>query len=145
MSVQTWRTDRDGFITAWMVQGPKADPYESSVRDPNQLRYEAYLRSIIAEHLPVRTTGNLKAGEPGRLGQNWQVVCGKECTFVNLSDFYSTMHRVWFDAATMLCVPEDCQVTAVLWSYAAVDLYLRGEKIGGIASPVYKPIQSATI
>ncbi len=142
--MQTWRTDRDGFITAWMVQGPKADPYESSVRDPNQLRYEAYLRSIIAEHLPVGTTGNLKAGEPGRLGQKWQVVCGKECTFVNLSDFYSTMHRVWFDAATMLCVPEDCQVTAVLWSYAAVDLYLRGEKIGEIDSPVYKPIQSAS-
>lgn len=143
--MQTWKPDRDGFVTAWMVQGPKVTPYESSVRDPNQLRYEAYLRSIIAEHCPVEHTGTMKAGETGRLGLRWQVVCGKECTFVNLSDFYSTMQKVWFDAATVLCVPEDCSVTALLWSYAAVDLYIRGEKAGSIAAPGYKPIQSAEI
>ena len=145
MHVQTWQTDRNGFITAWMVQGPLVTPYENSVRDPNQLRYEAYLRSMIAAHEEVRVPENLRAGENGRLGKPWQVMCGADCAFVNLSDFYSTMQRVQFDAATVLIAPLDCTVKAVLWSYAAVDVYLRGKKIGGIDAPVYKPIRSCEL
>ena len=143
--MQTWQTDRNGFITAWMVQGPLVTPYENSVRDPNQLRYEAYLRSMIAAHEKVRVPENLRAGENGRLGKPWQVMCGADCAFVNLSDFYSTMQRVQFDAATVLIAPLDCTVKAVLWSYVAVDVYLRGKKIGGIDAPVYKPIRSCEL
>ena len=145
MTVQTWHTDREGFVTAWMVQGPEVTPYKSSMRDPNQLRYEAALRRQIAEHLPARTSGELRAGETGRLGLPWRVACGRDCAFVNLSDFYATMQRVRFDAVTVLVAEHACTVRARLWSYAAVDVYLEGKRVGGIESPVYKPIESVLL
>ena len=140
-----WPLDREGFVTHYMVSGPLVTPFRSDMRDKNQLRYEAYLRSIVAEHTPVAETEQVSAGENSHLGMPWRFQGGSDGAFVNLSDFYATMQRVAFDAATMLIAPKDMTVQAVLWGYTAVDVYCNGEIIGGLTQPVYKPIGRAEL
>ncbi len=138
----TWHLDREGFVQHYLVSGPLAVPFSRPERDRNQLRYEAWLRSVIAEHAPVKDAEAFSASakENSRLGLPWRFQGGRDTAFVNLSEFYATMQRVVFDAATALAVPRDMDVSAVLWSYAAVDVYCGGKRVGGIAAPVYKPI-----
>ncbi|MBQ8200680.1 MAG: hypothetical protein IJZ74_02800 [Clostridia bacterium] len=140
-----WHTDRQGFVTHYMVSGPQVTEYTSDVRDKNQLRYEAYLRSIIATHAPVEDALHAISGENSRLGLPWRFYGGHDAAFVNLSDFYSLMRRVRFDVATVIIAPRDMQIQAVLWSYAAVDLYCNGTLAGRIDAPVYKPIHRAAV
>ncbi len=140
-----WRLDRQGFVTHYMVSGPQVTEYTSDVRDKNQLRYEAYLRSVIAQHEPVADAMHIVSGENSRLGMPWRFQGGADTAFVNLSDFYSLMRRVKFDVATVIVAPADMDAKTVLWSYAAVDLYCNGVQVGGIDAPVYKPIHRAEI
>ena len=51
------------------------------------------------------------------------------------------MRRIHFDIATVLETSSDIDVTAVLWSHAAVDVYCNGRLEGALKQPVYKPIQ----
>ncbi len=134
-----WPLDREGFISHYMVSGPVVEPFRSDKRDRNQLRYEAGLRAEICAHEPVPSAGHVKAGM-SRLGMPWVFQGGRDTAFVNLSDFYTTMQRVRFDAATALLCPRAMEVEAGLWSYAAVDLYLNGTRIQGIDRAVYKPV-----
>ena len=138
--MNTWCLDREGFINHFMVSGPLVRPFSRPERDKNQLRYEAWLRSVVAEHPTVQGAETVSAKEKSRLGLPWRFQGGRDTAFVNLSDFYATMQRVDFDMATALIAPCPMEVSAILWSYAAVDVYCGGVRIGGIASPVYKPI-----
>ena len=141
MSSFTWPLDREGFVQHFLVSGPRVTPFTAKEQDANLLRSEAALRGKIARHVPVEGTDRVDSREKSRLGLPWRFQGGRDCTLLNLSDFYSTMQRVEFDAATALWAPEERQVTAVLWSYAAVDLYCNGVLKGALARPVYKPIQ----
>lgn len=143
--MEAWHLDREGFITHFMVSGPRVAPFICAERDTNQLRYEAYLRSIVAEHPVLTEISAVSASENSRLGLPWHFHGGRDGAFINLSDFYADMRRVAFDAATVLTVSREMQVRALLWSYAAVDVYCNGVKIGGLAQPVYKPIGRAEI
>lgn len=140
-----WHLNREGFVCHYLVSGPLVSEFTSDVRSKNQLRYEAYLRSIIANHTPVESISDIHCGENSRLGMPWVFEGGEDSAFVNLSSFYSVMKRIRFDAATTLVAPCDMTITAHVWSYAAVDVYLNGEKVGSIAQPMYKPIQRAVI
>ena len=140
-----WHLDREGFITHYMVSGPRVEPFTRAERDTNQLRYEAFLRSVVAEHPALSGTESVSASETSRLGQPWRFQGGRDGAFVNLSVFYADMRRVAFDAATALEVSCARQIRAVLWSYAAVDVYCNGLRVGGLDRPVYKPIGRAEI
>lgn len=138
-----WYLDKGGFINHYMVSGPLTEPFSREERDTNQLRYEAWLRSIIAEHTPLADTERITANEKSRLHLPWRFQGGQDTAFVNLSDFYPTMQRVKFDVATALEAPCALCVSAILWSYTAVDVYCNGIRVGGIDHPVYKPIAKA--
>ena len=141
----TWPLDRQGFVTHYMVSGPRVTPFTSEARDSNQLRYEAYLRSIIAQHAPVPHAEHVSIHEDSRLGLPWRFQGGRDGAFVNLSDFYHVMKRVEFDVCAVLIAPRVMTVRAVVWSYAAVDVYCNGIAVGGLKQPVYKPIEHAEI
>ena len=141
----TWPLDRQGFVTHYMVSGPQVTPFTSEARDSNQLRYEAYLRSIIPQHAPIPHAERVCVREDSRLGMPWRFQGGQDGAFVNLSDFYPVMQRVAFDICTVLVAPQEMAVRAVVWSYAAVDVYCNGIPAGGIAQPVYKPIGRSEI
>ena len=136
----TWPLDRQGFVTHYMVSGPKVTPFTSEARDSNQLRYEAYLRSVIPQHAPVPHAERVLVREDSRLGMPWRFQGGQDGAFVNLSDFYPVMQRVEFDVCAVLVAPQEMAVRAVVWSYAAVDVFCNGIPAGGIAQPMYKPI-----
>ena len=85
-----WHLDREGFILHYMVSGPQVRPFTCAERDTNQLRYEAYLRSIVAEHPVLSCTETVSASENSRLGLPWHFQGGRDGTFVNLSDFTRT-------------------------------------------------------
>ncbi len=143
--MQSWPLDRQGFVNHYMVSGSAVRPFFSRERDHNQLRYEAYLRSIVAEHPALTGTERVSAAENSRLDLPWHFSGGRDGAFINLSDFYAEMRRVEFDAATALIAPHPMRVRAVLWSYAAVDVYCNGVLVGGLHQPVYKPIGRAEI
>ena len=136
-----WKLGLDGFVTHFMVSGPQEEPYFNEAKDKNQLRYEAYLRSVIAEHKPVGETGEILVGAKSRLNEEWKYYYDSGSCFVNISTFYSVMRRIHFDIATVLETSSDIDVMAALWSYAAVDVYCNGRLEGALKQPVYKPIQ----
>ncbi|MBQ9251923.1 MAG: hypothetical protein IJ188_04725 [Clostridia bacterium] len=139
--MNTWPLDRQGFACHYLVSGPRVEPYESEFRDANLLRFEGALRKHIATHAPVPEAGKIKPRESSRLGLPWRFQGGADTAFVNLSSFYSTMQRVRFDAVATLFSPADQTVSALIWSYAAVDVYCNGLPLAQLAQPVYKPIQ----
>ena len=143
--MSVWTLDPQGFVNHYMVSGPKVTPFSSDVRDANLLRFESGLRKKIAAHELIADPIRISAGENSRLGLPWRFQGGRDTSLVNLSSFYSTMQRVQFDAATVLVSDADREASAVLWSYAAVDVYCNGNRIGGLAQPVYKPIQRQEI
>lgn len=136
-----WKLGLDGFVTHFMVSGPQEEPYFNEAKDKNQLRYEAYLRSVIAEHKPVGETGEILVGAKSRLNEEWKYYYDSGSCFVNISTFYSVMRRIHFDIATVLETSSDIDVMVALWSYAAVDVYCNGRLEGALKQPVYKPIQ----
>jgi len=136
-----WPLDREGFVQHFMVSGPKVTAFSSETSDSNLLRFESSLRMKIARYAPVPDAETVDESCPGRLGLPWRFQGGSSCTLLNLSGFYPTMKRVEFDAASVLISPDERTVSAVLWSYAAVDLYCNGARIGSLEHPVYKPIQ----
>ena len=140
-----WPLDRQGFVTCYMVSGPKAEPFTSDHRDPQQIRYEGWLRRQLADHEPVADTEHIILGENSRLGLPWRVHYDEGSAFVDCSTFYSLMRKVTFDVAACLLAPRDLEAEVVLWSYAAVDLYCNGVKVGEIDAPVYKPIRHETV
>ena len=137
----SWELNRQGFVQHYLVSGPLTEPFMTEERDTNQLRYEARLRQLVAHHEPVTDFTDITDGHPGRLGLPWRFQGGRDGDFLNLSDFYPTMRRVRFDAATMLIAPEEARVQALVWSYTAVDVYLNGTLVGQLPQAVYKPIQ----
>lgn len=138
-----WTLDREGFVTHWLVSGPLVEKFHSELRDPNQLRYEATLRAKSVRHelIPQEHMREIREGQRSRLGLPWRFIGGRDQTLINLSDFYPQMRLVRFDAAVTLTVPEDREIRATVWSYAAVDVWCNGERVGMIREPVYKPIQ----
>ena len=139
-----WPLERQGFVDKYLVSGPVAEEFSDSHTDSNQLRYEAYLRSIIARHEPVDAAAPIQIGQPSRLGDPWWFHNDEGSGFVDCSTFYSLLRRVRFDVSCALVAKQDGPVRAALWSYSAVDLYCNGVKCAEIEHPVYKPIEKRT-
>ena len=136
-----WKPDRQGYATCYMVSGPRKEPFESELRDTQQIRYETRLRETVAVRSPAAEASCApQLGMLSRLGMPWRVQDDPGSGFVDCSAFYSLMRRVSFDVAVCVVAPKDMPVRAALWSYAAADLYLNGERICRIDKPVYKPI-----
>ena len=141
----TWPLDRQGYVCHYMAAGPMTEPLGEAAPAIGQLRGEIWLRERIARHEPVDATAPIRAGENGRLGCPWRFVGGRDGAFVNLSAFYPRICRARFDAVADIVSPADMTVDAVVWSFAAVDVYLNGARLGGIERPAYKPISRAAL
>ena len=85
-----------------MVSGPQEEPYFNEAKDKNQLRYEAYLRSVIAEHKPVGETGEILVGAKSRLNEEWKYYYDSGSCFVIFQRSILLLRRIHFDIATVL-------------------------------------------
>lgn len=137
---------QSGFLTHYLVSGPNLSPFENEQTDRNQIRYEQYLRSILAdklEHAPV-AAGSIKLGSDSALGQPWEYLY--PCSgFVNFNLFSFTLQKVDLFAASTLSVEEELVVQANVWTYTALDIWLNDEKVCSASTPVYKPMMKQEI
>ncbi|HWT75852.1 MAG TPA: hypothetical protein VN258_14200 [Mobilitalea sp.] len=134
------KLNKEGFITHYLISGPKEIPYTAPITDINQLRYEKKLRSIIAEHPAECPTEEIKLEADSELKLPWEYYFSYGNWFVDKSSFYSNLTKVELVAAVNLNVSEDMVVEACLWSYAAIDLWINKVKAVVLEEPVYKPI-----
>ncbi len=137
--------NRSGFLTNYLVSGPKETDFINHETDDNQLRYEKYLRSLVAGRPMSPPEEAAVLGENSRLGMPWRYYYHYGNWFVDESTFYSTLQKVELDAVTGILVERDLTVKAVVWSYAAVAVWCNGELVCHMDSPVYKPIEKKTM
>lgn len=137
--------NKSGFITQYIYAGRKESLIEDDHSDTNQLRYEKYLRSIIAKHALIDLPEVVRIGEESGLGMPWKYFYSHANSFLELSAFYLELRRVDVYAVTELIVEDAIEVPAAVWSCSAVDLWVNGEQVGTLERPVYKPIQSVQV
>ena len=135
------KLNRTGFITNYLVSGPKETDFLNNETDDNQLRYEQYLRTIVADQNVSLPEGEVQLGKDSSLGMPWRYYYHYGNWFVDESTFYSTLQKVELDAVTQIDVVKDLKVEAIIWSYAAVDVWCNQQHVCNMHSPVYKPIQ----
>lgn len=135
--------NREGFITKYLISGPVEEPFVdvTGKTDQNQLRYEAYLRSILPRECGDYPEEDIRLGKKGpESGSIWSYYFSYGDWFVDFSRFYSALTRVELSAAVVLKAKRDTKVKAVCWSYANIRVWCGGELAGEIERPVYKPI-----
>jgi hypothetical protein len=137
--------DRNGYITKYLYSGIKEIEFFDDSSDNNQLRYEKYLRSIIANHIDLQPQRDIRLGAPSQLGMPWNYYYSYGNVFLDRSEFYADMKRIELHASTILVVEEDMEITTWLWSYAAIDLWVNEELAGRIDKPIYKPINRTEV
>ncbi|WP_066718828.1 hypothetical protein [Clostridium sp. Marseille-P299] len=135
------KLNKAGFITNYLVSGPKETDFLNNETDDNQLRYEQYLRTIVADQNVCLSEGEIQLGKDSSLGMPWRYYYHYGNWFVDESTFYSTLQKVELDAVTRIDVVQDLKVEAIIWSYAAIDVWCNQARICNMHSPVYKPIQ----
>ena len=141
--MQEMKLNEVGFIMDYLVSGPVETPFTDSTSDADQLHYEKYLRSIIADKDRTYPSDPIVIAKSGRTGMPWRYHYGQGNWFVDYSTFYSVLKKIELDAAVILTVQQDISVKAILWSYAAVDMWCNGVQVCKIEKPVYKPISKA--
>ncbi|MBB3114449.1 hypothetical protein FHS18_006570 [Paenibacillus phyllosphaerae] len=137
-------TFTNGFIHHYYIAGPVFTDFIADKTDKNQIRYEQYLRSIVADRDQPAPAGKIIIGELSELGLPWEYYYPSS-GFVNVSQFSYTPQKVELLAATCLVAQEDIEVQAIVWTYTALDVWLDGEKICSVHEPVYKPIKKQPI
>ncbi|MGL5434736.1 MAG: hypothetical protein ACRDBO_04945, partial [Lachnospiraceae bacterium] len=135
------KINRSGFITNYLVSGPRAVDFTNTESDSNQLRYEQYLRTIVADRELKLPEKEIALGGISELGLPWQYYYSYGNWFVDESTFYSILQKVELDAVTGLLVESDMEIPVVFWTYAAITVWCNEEKVCQIDTPVYKPIQ----
>lgn len=143
--MKDWALNYDGFIMHYMVAGPRIKDYETQTRIPNQLALEAKLRSEIVTPKKNQRATTVKLGEAAENGCNWSFYYSYGSCFIDVSSFYSTLQKVELEAATVLCVSQDMEVRAAVWTYMSVGVYCNGQLVGEEETPVYKPIHRKEI
>ncbi|MFA9377262.1 MAG: hypothetical protein ACERKZ_10985 [Lachnotalea sp.] len=134
------RLNKEGFITHYLISGPREIPYMDENIDKNQLLYEQKLRSFIAVQGQECPTDEIILHADSELNMPWDYYFSYGNWFVDKSNFYSTLEKVELVAVVNLEVAKDMELNACLWSYAAIDCWLNQEKVGEIKEPIYKPI-----
>ena len=132
--------NREGFVTHFLVSGPVVTPFTDDHATSNQLEYEAYLRSIVADKDLPSPQKPAVLGEQSRIGKEWEYYFSYGNWFVDYSSFYFTLQKIEIEAATELVAEHDCEAMLRFWSYAALDIWCNNEHVGQIPTPRYKPI-----
>jgi hypothetical protein len=133
------KLNREGFITGWLISGPKIGEFEIDNPFDDQLRFEKHMRGVLRDNsVPVLPQGVILGAGSG-LDMPWRY-SGGGSRYVDVSFFYHIPKRVELYAYTEIIAGEDKTFPAELWTYAAIDLWLNGNLACTVERPVYKPI-----
>jgi hypothetical protein len=139
--VENKLADSNGFLTKWLICGPKLNIPEIVVEEEIQEKFESKMREAIPDDnftVPM----NIYLDETCS-GQNWKYWYGGNGIFVDISNFYRLICRVEFYGATQIKSSEACELQLCLWCYPATDVWVNGEKVLTHEAAVYKPMRRA--
>lgn len=128
-----------GFVTEWLASETKATPMEAAEVRPegmDQLAYEALLRRSFASRPAPGPEGLPPASDE----KYWRYLYRHGAWFADFSAFYGTLTDIEFDLRAELVAETTTEVEAVLWTYAAVSVWVNGDLAASVGAPVYKPI-----
>lgn len=128
-----------GFVLNWMTCGERETDFVPPHTDKDQLKFEHDMRQIIASS-PFASPPLGTLGELSDIGMPWRYYFDNHNIFIDFSKFYYTLKKIDFYAQTLLLSPIAQTVKARIWTYCAADMWLNGERVAGIAAPVYQPI-----
>lgn len=129
------------FITKYLVSGPKITPFAHEQTDTNQIRYEQYLRSIIAEKHTLPPQGQVSLGAVSELDMPWEFYDSPGDYFLSIKQFSYTLTKTEVLAACCLRAEKSVSIPMALWSYGAVEIWLRDTCICRMDAPQYKPMK----
>lgn len=130
----------NGYVTHWLVSGPCVHPFYAPNDQPDQLAYEKKLRGLVRDEDIAAPPEAISLGAPYLERRPWQYHDTKGSWFVEILTRGSGLKRVDVCAATGLAAARGQTVRAILWTYAALDLWVNGEKCAVVESGVYKPM-----
>lgn len=134
----------EGYITTYMTTLPRVEDFSAPFALKDQLEFEKQMRDIFYRE-PECTADFGNLGEISAIGTPWTFYAQNGNTYIDYSFFYHTLTRVTILAKTVLVSDKARTVRARIWSYAAFDMWLRGEKIVTEKVPVYQPIRHTDI
>lgn len=136
--------NRQGAVTAYIVTADATEDFKAPYTLKDQLRFEKEMRDILYEE-PVGYPCPSVLGELAPNGKVWTYYASCKNPYVDFSKFYFTLQRISILARTVLVSDKKRTVRASVWSYAAFDMYLRGERVCRERVPVYQPIRRTDV
>jgi hypothetical protein len=137
-----WPLEKNQFIRHFYIQGPFIEDFQAQSRNSNQLQFEAEARSELAALPKNKLWEDLPTNYDEAASSKWNIYFEYGNDFIEKSSFYSTLKRIQMHFFTRLYSSKKQRVKMRVWSYMAVEIYLNGEEVSEIPTPVYKPIQS---
>ena len=134
----------DGSVTSYLTTEAVVTDFEAPYTLKDQLRFEKEMRDILYEE-PVGYPCPSILGETAKNGGTWSFYSQNKNPYIDFSTFYFTLKRVSILARTLLVSDKKKSVRAVVWSYAAFDLYLNGKRVATERVPVYQPIRRTDV
>lgn len=134
------RPNEAGFICHWLISGCKETPCSTDYSNPDQLEFEVRVREQIADDFLTSVPQNIRLGAEGLSGNPWQYYPAFHNWFVDRSKFYFLLTKVELYASAVLCVSTARKIQARLWTYAAAELWVNGQKAAAVTKAVYKPM-----
>jgi len=143
-SLKGFPLNREGFVTHWLISGPKTNDFVIDNPFEDQLKFEKHMRSVLPDRKSISVSaGKIPSGiippSLSGLGMPWRY-SGGGSRYVDVSFFYNLPARVELYAYTEIIAEKDMELQSELWTYAALDLWLNGNPVCTVERPVYKPI-----
>ena len=135
----TGALDRLGFILDWLVSGPAVHPFSMKNDCVDQLAYEAKLRRHVRNE-DYGYPDSIVLGEPYIELHPWRYSFTYGNGFVQFKRHGIGTHRVDAAAAVVILAPEDMEISAAIFTYASLDVWLNAQKIMVVESGAYKPV-----
>lgn len=129
-----------GYVTHWLVSGPSVHPFSDTNDQVDQLAFEAKLRALVRDTDITAPPGDIRVDAPFHEMRPWRYHDMRGNWFVELSSPGSGLKKVDASAACLLHSDKTQAVDAILWTYAAIDLWVNGQKCLEIPAGAYKPV-----
>jgi len=120
-----------GFVTHWLVWGPRNTPYDGQALGEERLRREA-IRGRRG-----RRPQDPELGRPGGYGGPWRYLYPGNNIFVEQSTYHHYLEISEMAGAVELTVPEVMKVKGQLWAAGTVDLWVGERHVAHHESPGY--------
>ena len=141
---ESFPLSREGFVTHWLISGPAVEDFIIDNPFDDQLRFEKHMRSELRDGKSFSPPAEAVPGSISALGMPWRY-SGGGSRYVDVSFFYNLPVRVELYAFTSIVSGCEKNVSADLWTYAALDLWLNNEPACIVEQPVYKPVNRKKI